>query len=260
MKYTLLMIAWFSLPNALLGEETISRDGKAVIGEWRKYADGWEGRLGNRADRFVGFIEGRMKVTAPDWWLSYLRTAHISEVGSPPYFKAKKIGLRWSRLSEDVHFTGFDNANMSPHLLTLWKGRNVCKLDAKTVFREWPGNERDWLSRSAVAGTVTSKYCFLTKLHSIHSCYGPRHLSCFDTKSGMEVWQVRLIDGVLGNSHSGAVPPQFIEIREDGDLVSVWSCNLFAACLQVFDVHDGRVRLRFTTNQFVSTDPIEPQP
>jgi hypothetical protein len=232
-------------------EVPCSRDTFAIATEWLYLAgNSRSGLVGNRVNRFAGYIDGRLHVTTPNWWTREVRRALIdADTVTRP--DCRGIAKLW-RKSNEWTIDGVDTVSANGTELTLVSGKQTAKLD-RAQFHETLSDEGSWDPKldGAIAADMNDKYCAVA---AGCSTYGPGtapEIHVFTAAGDRLLWWRSLDQGLLpGVSYSGGYNGCFVSLSIDEDRIAVWYAHDISLGLMVFDAASGRCVGRFSTIYF----------
>ena len=202
--------------------------------------------------RFLGFTEGRLRVTLPQWWersLAKGQWAHGSGV-LPRDIEALREKLLWNTkalihaprsASVERVDAGLHIRMKSGELLEVPKPV-LAEVENEYFDSDFEGDENDSVDFAVVNGER-----FLVAFYENDP--GESYpLYCLDRKSGRVLWKAKVWEGVTGIGSTG--PHWFTHvagIRLAGDAVYVFGLTSVSAYVNGFSLSDGRNRFHFNT-------------
>jgi len=210
----------------------------------------WEGTGASPRDRkwFVGFLEGRARVQAPDWWAAmfvhglphrWLKTGPETPK-EEPYEKAGLGSVRapkGTRLSRDPKADGVIVARV---------GEEVVRVPDDLFGKSDTGH-----FLSDVSPLVLSDRCYL----AVHDDVGyPYRLTCLDRKSGKVVWKSDVFShfwGAATGQHA-----MYVAVTEQGGRVVVFGASWTGFHVEAFRPDDGAPLFRFSTGNGIAPRPL----
>ena len=196
--------------------------------------------------RFVGFVEGRLRVETPGWWQQHLQSAllfhqHVPEFRLLQEVTDQNLGLdrRFSAGLKVMPEIEIDQ-NLEGHVVVK-KGADSCIVD-KDVMRDAQSTHSvDSLAAAFADGTG------YVGLHA--SVPWPYRLYAIDQKTGTEFWRAEV--WAYGDSFSGAGNGGYhlVEIVViDDDAVAIFGGGIECMYIEIFKRKDGLPLLRFGTS------------
>lgn len=183
---------------------------------------------------FVGFVEGRAKVRAPDWWAAVLayRYPGLGAAGAPdsPYHEA---GPEFFRAPKDTTLAGEPGAD-GPVVLRV-KDDEV-RLPAD-LFRR-----RVARGRTNVSALVTTDRCYL----ALHDDVGVGYpLTCLDRTTGKIAWETWL----RGNWWGAATGQHamWVAVTRQGDRIVIFGMSSTGFHVEAVQADDGKSIFRCST-------------
>jgi hypothetical protein len=232
-----------SLGAALAYRDLFTAAGRDGVGDLRAHPnDGiavraaWESVRSGRQSRkwFVGFLEGRARVRAPDWWAAALTHGQplTGAPGAPddPYHEA---GPGFGRAPKDTTLardSGDDAA------IVVRVGGEAVRVPADVARRL---RRPAWRNVSALA---LSDRCYLAAHDDVGAGYP---LACLDRRTGKAVWEA----GVWGHWSGAATGPHamWVSVTRQADRVVVFGASLTGYHVEAFRADDGKCVFRFST-------------
>jgi hypothetical protein len=207
--------------------------------------------------RFVGFVEGRLRVQIPTWWEEMLE--------SPDKLHPLRTGAKTASVLE-FNETAIGTSSDLVH----------CKLDRRQVLV--PASTLDWLAEVACTRTfhasVSKSGLVIVSIQSVFDGGKRSGIAYVDLESGEELWRHHVWGTNpyrFGSSGPALVRIDAVSIRVDRDQVTVFGAGsdwceyanggayLNAALyVEQFSVRDGHSTVRFSTNNWgVRPDSIQ---
>jgi len=229
-------------------------DTLAIAIEWVKLRESADGKqLGQRANFFLGFVSGRLRISPPKWWSHAIRTGVPGQ--SMTSFNSKKLQAVWQGKKCDWRYAGIDSLCISPEALLLRQGDQSLALKrsdfpaVKENRNEGEEEENKWtVDNGIVSAVFQDELCALTFECPFEATSGPPGLYCWNTRTKKLVWS-RNLDSASSRSFfvGGGVYGGLTEVRISGDRIIVWIGNDFTMCFEVFDKYDGKRLARFSS-------------
>jgi hypothetical protein len=222
-------------------------DNLAVAIEWVKLRDSADGKqLGQRANYFLGFVSGRLRISPPGWWSRAIRKGAPGE--SLTGFNSKEFQTEWQGKKGDWRYTGINSVGTTSEGLLLKQGDHSLVLK-KSDFPDVEGEENRWtVDSGAIAATFQDDLCALAFECPLGGMGGPPRLYCWTTKAKKLVWS-RELDSASSRSFGvgGGVNGGLTQVQISGDRVIVWIGHDFSMCFEVFDKSNGKRLARFSS-------------
>jgi hypothetical protein len=208
-----------------------------------KYAKG-NLRAGSREEarslsRLLGFLEGRLRINAPDWWRKMVIGAEFDAKNFRFLFDAEKE--TWHRvpgfspcLPKNVHFQKCHN-------------RRYLKIDGETRISLPSKLRKDIPYGDSGVLTVASdnENCYSAVYFGLT---GGFTLHCSDRRSGKDLWEADVLGAAGGLLRGGSGPGYHRVTLLSGDSVLyVFGGESDGAYVEGFDKKSGKVRFRFST-------------
>jgi hypothetical protein len=186
--------------------------------------------------RFLGFLEGRARVRAPEWWAEALLDARANRRGNL-YAGGLNIGeRRASRTSAALPRSAtFDSKD----------GKPVVRLGAVSV----PVAEdlRDKLKGTkffdGVSALITSSHCYIAAYDDVGY---PYRLACVERASAKTLWVTEVWESWWANATGQH--RQWVEVTEQGDRIVVFGVASAGFHVEAFRADDGVNVLRFSNS------------
>jgi hypothetical protein len=187
--------------------------------------------------RFLGFLEGRARVQAPQWWTDAVLDARANRRGN--------VYAGGLSMSEDRE--GKDKAAMPPPLATFDRqdGKAVVRVNSNSA--PIPDDLREKLRmdglKDSLTALMTRRHCYVAAYDSVGY---PYELACLDRSSG----KIRWLANVWASWWGGATGhhSQWVEVTEQGDRVVVFGVASVGFHAEGFRVEDGVNLFRFSNS------------
>lgn len=186
---------------------------------------------------FIGFLEGRTRVKAPQWWIEAMLESEAGrrdnifpgQAKLPAYHDA---GLGWSRAPLDTTLVDKDGT------VTLRVGEATVAIPGGLLQRDDAGK-----TMSNVSGLVTKSRCYL----AIHDEVGfPYTLACIDRSSGKVRWKADAWGCYIGGT--GGQFDSAITVTEQDDRVIVFGGATTGFHVEGFRSDDGKNLFRVSNS------------
>lgn len=185
---------------------------------------------------FIGFVEGTLKLTLPEWWKIRLlntqayKREHIWFVPigeSPYYFSQLKL---WTPRNTTLRKVGND--------IVAVVGNRSCKIDA--YYIKEAGGFSDALN--VLIGT---KRCYV----ALHSNYCSSFtIFCLDRKSNQILWSAEVWAAGEQIQFQGPGDGHWVEMSLKDDTLYLFGSGGYCTYLEAFDSADGENLFRFNTS------------
>jgi hypothetical protein len=203
-------------------------DGVAIQAAWEEVGTG-------RRDRkwFLGFLEGRARVRAPDWWADIL-------LHSMPDWGAKeepyeRTGLDFIRAPKGINLSRDPKAD---DVVIMRVGKEEVRVPDELLRRRKTLD----MMKDGVSALVRPDRCFL----AVHDNVGYDYeLSCLDRKTGKVVWKSRVFShwwGAATGQHA-----MFVAVTEQGGRIVLFGASWTGFHVEAFQPDDGKNVFRFST-------------
>ena len=189
---------------------------------------------------FVGFLEGRNRIVAPEWWRTIVLGSQANPQnriypGTPkkrPYHKTK---LKWAKCPVDASLEEDERKSVTYRV-----GDDSILIPEKLVTR---------LDSGEVSGNIsaafTESHCFAT----VHSTVGyPHDVACIDRSTGKMVWTAKAC-GCWSGGYSGRGESCVELIPTKDGRVFVFGYSSIGIYVHGFDVATGKTIVRFTSHE-----------
>jgi len=221
-----LIAAWSQLKAAVLVEKT-SEDQP----------------IGDHADRFLGFVEGRLNFDIPEWWEEQLRDGLVFD--DQCNFGNDRTMQLWSESNRRL-FSGVGDVLSTQDVVALHSGTRRVVLQRRD-FRELISEVED------PSGTVLHEVAAIISDEHTFICFcggfGPSTLSCVSNATGQVVWVTSVDNGSIPDrGYSGRGDGQYCELYLSRDSVVICGVNDIAMYLQVVSRTNGQTKVRFSTS------------
>jgi hypothetical protein len=246
-------------PEQLQKLSADANDGVAIRAAWeiarRRLAEdiaadphNKDGILLKGADRFIGFVEGRLRVSVPQWWASQLALARATRLERPELFgswdwdkdRLTQIGPR--ELSTAFGVVPSIVRNKSGELHIAWDKRKL-RLSAKQIPNDPTCEDLTGLvyrDRCLVLGYDRDSFSWLNWV-----IYGVDPISSDVLWSSRRTFDARRTDGdPMG--HTGASIHHVSLVGRD-DVVFVFGMECKLVYIEAFRLSDGRPLMRFNS-------------
>lgn len=185
--------------------------------------------------RFVGFVEGRLGITLPDWWEQGLLTAGVSRQGM----------FSFGKPNEPVyHKTGLDF--LSPH------DTRVEKVNSDIFLRTPQGSlslpqsllaETKGLHMPSISGLIYRDRWYVA-MHP-YGCF-PFFLYCIERRSGKTLWKQRVWVGGKGGYEG--IHRHWVVLLGRSDHIMVFGAGEDTMYVESFHAEKGCNVFRFSTS------------
>lgn len=185
--------------------------------------------------RFLGFLEGRSRVNAPQWWVDAVLDVRANHRGS---IEAGGINAR----SKGEHGAKGDSPPKVAVLDTL-NGKPAVRIGSALICL--PAGYVDAVKKQGLShgfsAYFTSSQCFIA---AYESAGHPYSLTCFDIATSKTRWT-----SLVWGSHWGATTGIFfhwVEVVVQRDKVAVFGVSTTGFYTEVFRMKDGKNLMRFS--------------
>lgn len=197
--------------------------------------------------RFLGFLEGRLKLSAPEWWHTALNEVRAwdADLMCGPFredlfpYHATEAGL-FPAKKEDPLLMAPNGVEIgrSGDSLRLTLGRNA--VDITESWREADEND----NIVGISAALDDERWFLT-LHG-HSTNAYR-LTCLNRRNGAMLWKAVVL-GAPPNSGTSGHAFHRVQVKVDGDRLLLFGYGTFGVYAEGFEAATGRNLFRFSTS------------
>ena len=194
--------------------------------------------------RFLGFVEGRLRVRQPKWWKDAMAKAEYG------FGTADAQGREvWTSAPPDFYVL------RQPGIREIQVPTGTSAVPTSGGLRVTVGRETFIVPKSVVAGV--KDHCliafpadddrFVATLHPGLPVAYP--LFCISRSSGKIIWQAQVwLGDNIGGSIGGYVPPPPTSIEVADGVVYVFGTGYWLAYVEAFSLADGKNLLRFSTS------------
>jgi hypothetical protein len=194
-------------------------------------------------DRFVGFVEGRLRVPAPQWWVSELSLARAQELERPRFFWDREVGAQIGPRGISSAFGVVPTIQRSKNdeVNIAWSNRKL-QLSSKQIPND-PILEH-------LTGLVYRGRCIVVRYDRESFPLLSLEIYCVDPRSSNIVWSTkrsfdaRLQSAAMG--HSGASIHEVALVGRD-DVVFVFGMELSMIYIEALRLSDGHPLMRFNS-------------
>lgn len=185
--------------------------------------------------RFLGFLEGRARVQAPDWWAESLLDARANRRGN---VYPGGINLADRRVPDVA-------APPRPATFDMQDGKPVVRVGSESA--PIPENVRKKLMpngfRDCVSALITPSRCYVAVYDSVGY---PYQLACVERSSARILWVAGVWASWWGSTTG--VHKQWVEVTEQGNRVVVFGVASSGFHVEAFRMDDGVNVLRFSNS------------
>jgi hypothetical protein len=243
-----------AISRSSLAEVHIVDDSTAIALEFLRMRETIrQDRIGARADRFIGFLSGRLKVTPPQWWSEQF-SGGIVQSNRSVGFCFRLADEPWHTSEQGARFGGVTYIEMKGDKLEISTDEAVVTLlrtdfkqaltQNRTIWKCEPTEQSD----GAVAATIyKGKFAVAFKCKESGRGTGPQRFFFGDVKSGKPEWNAPLLHGDINGMSSGDPKGTYTEIIMDDSRVFVFGSHCIGMSLQVFDKANGKCLAIFVT-------------
>jgi hypothetical protein len=189
------------------------------------------------ANRFLGFVEGKLGIQLPSWWKEAVRTAHKFDEGKPVVpGKPKKC---------PYHYTEIDDRQIGmPESITFEKkGEGALIRSARESMVLSPTIvDEFWNSSLTLSGSLSKERCFLAFHNDVAGSFP---LICLDRRTGKKLWESTVWDG--GNVGGSGIWYEYVAVVDNGKSVFVIGSGNLCFFIEAFDCKTGRNEFRFAS-------------
>lgn len=192
--------------------------------------------------RFVGFVEGRLRLELPRSWQRELVAAR--------YYGRRHLAIP-TKLDDEPYVWSEAGWARPPHLglrktqtgLQVVSEQGTCNIRTETIAKARA--DYSAIIENLNILMVSDRRCIVA-LHD--DLWTPYPIYCLEPRSGDIVWQsevwaeVPVIRGVSGPT------PHWIDIRRCGNRVYIFGTCLFSMYIEAFALDDGDNEVRFSTS------------
>lgn len=190
----------------------------------------------SQLNRFLGFLEGRLRIKIPSWWTDAILDSQAYGIivpntafRKPPHHEVGLDGLCASsntaikQEGSVLMLTVGDESTLIP------KG-SVERTDSSTEPRD-------------ISALMTPSRCYV----AVHEDVGyPYSLTCIDRSTGKELWTSRV--RATWSGFSNGFHQMRVTLTEQDSRVVVFGCALTGFHLEVFRASDGLALFRFSSS------------
>lgn len=245
-----------AIPDAVRELKTHPNDGMALRAAWEEVrrtiveppSDVTEReakKIDRRAlQRFVGFVEGRLRIVLPDWWEGAMLRASATDQ-LILFVPGKKRQRPFSRV-QDGQLAGVAMSHGTQAYVLENGDLEVFNDSEKTVIPAelWRDLQKASSSLDGLGALTTESHLFLV----LYPNSGGRYwLHCIDRGTSRVVWT----ESVWGEHdipvNAQGANQQWVDIRLARDAIFVFGKGLFSMYVEVFSTVDGSPVCRFST-------------
>ena len=198
--------------------------------------------------RFLGFVEGRLHVTPPEWWQKIVARAKIdSEVRhnlSLIYATNRKFNPYFHLRGSVHHLTTFEVIPVEDGGYELKSDKFTCTISPQLLEQIKKINPRD-VDLPGLTAWMNAERCvfgfhwFLSSEFTLH---------CIERKSGKLLWSTD-VWGYFWGGFGGGGFLHWAEMRIDGDTIYLFGIDATGIIyIEAFSMKDGKNQFHFTTN------------
>jgi len=218
----------------------------AVAAAWeiaRKSVRGREGGQSFRdaraaeVNRFIGFLEGRLEVCPPTWWVEAILGVEFDKNGNAHFQRSKRDyhkDMGDLRTADGCHFESCKNG------FFLREGGEALFL------------EEEFVDSIIASGRtrIAVRFCESRAFIAVHSeDAGSYVMNCIDRKTGGIVWQSRIWAAGAPLAISGGGAGHAVELIPGKDVVLVFGASVDMFYVEAFDENTGQVVMRFSSSR-----------
>jgi hypothetical protein len=198
-----------------------------------------EGILFKGTNRFVGFLEGRLRIPVPRWWGRELTEARTSEFDRPRFFWNREVGEKVGPrdISNTFGTVPTIERNKDRGVKIAWDNRTL-QFSAKEI------PEQDF---DSLTGVVYRNRCLLVQYTRDDFPKLRLEIDCVDVSSSKIAWSIqRTFDDRPGRAsgHTGASIHEVALVCRD-DVVYVFGMELSMVYIEALRFSDGHALMRF---------------
>jgi hypothetical protein len=229
--------------------QTHADDSIALQSAWREVAltvPEDEPRASVRPDRekllwFLGFLEGRARVRAPQWWADSLLDSRANRRDNI------YAGGKTESLYESYHDAGLDQVRTPRNTsltrkgdqIVLQVGTDSCPIPTETLEKARTENGEEFVCN--VSAFMSPLRCFV----AVHGDWGwPHDLTCFERPSGKLLWKSRVWGTRWGDFEGQSSMCVAVVVHDSRVLVFGLSGGMN---VEAFRIEDGKNLFRFAT-------------
>ena len=213
------------------------------------------GRIGSKGKRFLGFVEGRLRLDLPAWWELMFERGRWS--GGRIYFSWREARRLWT-VANEWELSGLDTVSAHGKELTITKGDRSISL-RKSLFVEFENVPGAWAPSEIgpVMGAIDESIAFVAFHGSPTVPTGPTWLYAIDRATNKLLWEVLIDNGIEpGLGMTGTYSGSYAEVVIVGDdRVAVFGGHDLAMYLHVFNKSNGEPLVRFATSHVMPPLP-----
>jgi hypothetical protein len=192
------------------------------------------------AGRFVGFLEGRLRIPVPRWWALELANARAREPETARFFWGREVGDQIGPRDVSNAFGVVPTIERTPNgeVQIAWSDRKL-RLPANVIPTE---------VFETLTGLVYRNRCVIAKYQGDEPLWVGLEIFCVDLSSSKVVWssKQRIAPRPEGHRQGGAgasIHEVALVCRDD--VVFVFGMEITLLYLEALKLSDGKVVMRF---------------
>jgi hypothetical protein len=191
---------------------------------------------------FLGFLEGRARIRAPQWWADSLLDSRANR------WDNIYPGAKTDSLYDSYHNSGLDQVRAPRNTIlkrngdeiVLHVGTDVCPIP-EDILGQKAGTENGEEFFCNLSALMTAQRCFV----AVHGFAGnPHELVCIERPSGKLLWKTRVWGNFWGDLEGQA--SMWVALIEHDNRILVFGSSL-GMNVEAFRVTDGENLFRFAT-------------
>jgi hypothetical protein len=219
--------AWEEVRQSVLSQNKSSRIAQADI------------------QRFIGFVEGRLRVNVPPWWeriladgRTYEKVGPFVKIGDEGYYRESGLGLLCPMNT---------SVRQADSRVVITVGAQSVTITAETIDKLAPG-ARVKAGSYAVVVLMNGVNCFLV-FHRGPASRGRYHVCCVEQSTGLLRWKADAWhSGIMGvQVGPRELRDHRVSLAKNDDNIFVFGVAHHAAYINGFRASDGVSILRFST-------------
>jgi hypothetical protein len=232
-------------PEGVRRLQTHAHDGVAIQAAWAEVALTVPEKEPDRAvrpdrhklDWFLGFLEGRGRLKAPQWWAEMLLDSRANRrdniyPGDPKKMLYHRAGLDDAQAPVDTTLTRAGDK------VTLKVGKESVVIPESLLRKSDSGRVY-----SGVSALVMPGRCYMAE----HDNWGhPYQLACIDRSTGKVAWRNE-VWGIWWGAGAG-VSHMSVAVTEQGDRIIVFGAGSLGIHVEAFRKDDGTNLFRFSSS------------
>jgi hypothetical protein len=186
--------------------------------------------------RFLGVVEGRLKITLPSWWEAVVRDCQANH-RSNIYFEERKEFV-WDNINVGLRAPAGTSLVKSDDKVVIKVGNQSCSVP----FRIIDASRKR--GHNCISALITDDKCFL---ETHYLCCAQYKVLCLDRKDGTLVWEAPVWSNPRGHGYSG-ISYHWVQLVRDRNNLFVFGVGPNELYVEGFDTGSGKNLFRFNTD------------